>query len=305
LLVCLKLALEPRERSERSLVALGDLFASNTVAGSRVTGGAAEIWTDYQVHADGHTRILVRDLDLRQRQTGRLVQRLTELGTYRMMALLGLPPARDIAGELTQLEQQLAGLTERVTALQSADEERDLLESLTRLAARVEHAVASTNYRFSATRAYYRVIQRHLVELREERLPGLQTFAEFTERRLAPAVRTCESVADRLAALSTRVVRASDLLRTRIDIGIAEQNRDLLASMDRRARLQLRLQQTVEGLSIVVLSYYSIGLIGYLAKGLKRLGVPLDSDLVTGLAVPIVVAAVFIGMRLMRRRYKS
>jgi uncharacterized membrane-anchored protein len=177
-----------------------------------------------------------------------------------------------------------------------------LLEALTRLAARVEHVVARTNARFSATHAYYGLIQRSITQLRENRLPGLQTFDEFIERRLAPAVRTCESVADRLGALSTRVSRASDLLRTRIDIGIAEQNRDLLASMDRRAHLQLRLQQTVEGLSIVVLSYYAVGLIGYLAKGLKQAGMPLNTDLVTGIAVPVVVGAVCVGMYRLRRR---
>jgi len=171
------------------------------------------------------------------------------------------------------------------------------------LAARIEHVVSTTNARFSATHAYYGLIQRSIAQLRETRLPGLQTFDEFVERRLAPAVRTCESVAERLGVLSTRVSRASDLLRTRIDIGIAEQNRDLLASMDRRAQLQLRLQQTVEGLSIVVLSYYGVGLIGYLVKGVKQTGVPLNADLVTGIAVPVVIGLVFLGMRRLRRKF--
>jgi uncharacterized membrane-anchored protein len=243
--------------------------------------------------------VLVRDIDLRMRQTGRLVQRILDMESYRMMALLGLPPAREHGRELAQLDAELAALTGRINALRGTGEERELLEALTRLAARIEHVIAQTSARFSATRAYYGLIQRSIAHLREERLPGLQTFDEFVERRLAPAVRTC---GDRLAALSTRVSRASDLLRTRIDIGIAEQNRDLLASMDRRARLQLRLQQTVEGLSIVVLSYYGVGLVGYLAKGLKGAGVALDADLVTGIAVPVVIALVFAGMHRLRKR---
>ncbi len=300
-LVALKLAIEPQGLAERTLVDLGELFASNTVAGSRVAGGAADVWTDYQLH-DGYGWILVRDIDLRQRQAGRLVQRMLDMETYRMMALLGLPPAREHGQELVRLDGELADLTGRINALRDTGEARELLEALTRLAARIEHVVSRTNARFSATRAYYGLIQRSITQLREERLPGLQTFDEFVERRLAPAVRTCESVADRLSALSTRVSRASDLLRTRIDIGIAEQNRDLLESMDRRARLQLRLQQTVEGLSIVVLSYYGVGLVGYLAKGIKQAGVPLDADLVTGIAVPVVVGLVFVGMYRLRKR---
>jgi len=301
-MVALKLALEPQGLPARSLVELGTLFASNTVAGSRVTDGAADVWTDYQIHDDGYGWILVRDHDLRMRQAGRLVQRLLDMETYRMMALLGLPPARELARELAALDAELAALTGQIDALHGGGDERALLEALTRLAARVEHAEARTSSRFSATRAYDRLIQRGIAQLREQRLPGLQTFDEFVERRLAPAVRTCESAGARLGALATRVSRASDLLRTRIDIGIAEQNRDLLASMDRRAKLQLRLQQTVEGLSIVVLSYYGVGLVGYLAKGLKATGVPLDTDVVTGVAVPVVVAVVFAGMHRLRRR---
>ncbi len=301
-LVALRLAIEPQGSPERSLAELGALFASNTVAGSRVTGDGADVWTDYQIHDDGFGWVLVRDIDLRMRQTGRLVQRILDMESYRMMALLGLPPAREHGRELVQLDAELAALTGRINALRGTGEERELLEALTRLAARIEHVIAQTSARFSATRAYYGLIQRSIAHLREERLPGLQTFDEFVERRLAPAVRTCESVGDRLAALSTRVSRASDLLRTRIDIGIAEQNRDLLASMDRRARLQLRLQQTVEGLSIVVLSYYGVGLVGYLAKGLKGAGVALDADLVTGIAVPVVIALVFAGMHRLRKR---
>jgi len=302
-LVAIKLAIEPQGQAERSLVELGELFASNTVAGSRVTDGAADVWTDYQLHDDGFGWILVRDIDLRRRQAGRLVQRLFDMETYRMMALLGLPPAREHGRELAGLDGELADLTGQINALKDTGEERTLLEALTRLAARIEHVVSTTNARFSATHAYYGLIQRSIAQLRETRLPGLQTFDEFVERRLAPAVRTCESVAERLGVLSTRVSRASDLLRTRIDIGIAEQNRDLLASMDRRAQLQLRLQQTVEGLSVVVLSYYGVGLIGYLAKGVKQTGVPLNADLVTGIAVPVVIGLVILGMRRLRRKF--
>lgn len=301
-MVALKLAIEPQGLPERSLVELGTLFDANTVTGSRVTGGAADVWTDYQLHDDGYGWILVRDHDLRQRQAGRLVQRLLDMETYRMMALLGLPLAREHGRELARLDADLAALTGRINALQDSEAERALLEELTRLAAHIEHVVARTNARFSATRAYYGLIQRSIAQLREQRLPGLQTFDEFIERRLAPAVRTCESVGERLTTLATRVSRASGLLRTRIDIGIAEQNRDLLASMDRRARLQLRLQQTVEGLSIVVLSYYGVGLVGYLAKGLKQAGVALNVDLVTGIAVPLVVGLVFAGIYHRRRK---
>ena len=71
--------------------------------------------------------------------------------------------------------------------------------------------------------------------------------------------------------------------------------------MNRRARLQLRLQETVEGLSVVVLSYYLVGLLGYGFKAAKAAGVTVDTDLATGLAVPVVLAGVWFGVRRLRR----
>lgn len=164
---------------------------------------------------------------------------------------------------------------------QTNDEET--LAKLTDLAAQTEEMAASLNYRFSAARAYYRIVQARLGELREERIEGMQTIAEFLERRLAPAMRTCQNIGDRLEVLSKRVARANNLLRTRVDILLEAQNRDLLASMDRRVKLQLRLQQTVEGLSVAAITYYAVGLLGYLFKAIKDTGVPINDRVATGL----------------------
>jgi uncharacterized membrane-anchored protein len=87
-----------------------------------------------------------------------------------------------------------------------------------------------------------------------------------------------------------------------VEIARERQNQALLGSMDRRARLQLRLQQAVEGLSVAAISYYVAGLIGYLAKAVSALGVPLDADLAVGLALPIVLGALILSLRRMRRR---
>jgi uncharacterized membrane-anchored protein len=144
-------------------------------------------------------------------------------------------------------------------------------------------------------------VERRIGELREERLPGLQTFAEFTGRRLAPAMNTCRATAARLEALSERVARATQLLSTRVDIARSRQNGALLESMNRRAKLQLRLQQTVEGLSVAAITYYIVGLTGYAAKGLSAAGARLNPDLVMGLSIPVVLAAVTFGVRRLRR----
>ena len=124
-------------------------------------------------------------------------------------------------------------------------------------------------------------------------------------RRFTPAVATCTTVSQRLHDLSERVAQASGLLSTRVDIARERQNQSLLASMDRRAKLQLRLQQTVEGLSVAAVTYYVVGLVGYAVKGLKAGGLQLDTDLASGAAIPVVAALVAFAVHRARRRINA
>lgn len=280
---------------------LSRLFAGHQVIGSRVQGGAAEAWTDFRLHGDGFGRVLVRDHGLTPGQTGRLVQRLLEIETYRMMALLAFPLAREAVPKLSRIDDALSDIVARMAEGARDDDDRPLLDRLTRLAAECEQVSATTSFRLSAARAYDAIVRQRIEELREERIPGLQTIGEFMGRRLAPAMNTCRSTAERQDALAARVARAGSLLRTRVDIALEEKNRDLLRSMNRRARLQLRLQETVEGLSVVAISYYVVGLVGYAAKGAKAAGTPVDPDIAVLAALPLVVGLVWLGVRRLRR----
>jgi uncharacterized membrane-anchored protein len=281
---------------------LTKLFSVGNFAGSRVAGGAAAVWMDFAMDAAGYGRALVHDRTLRPSQAGRVVQRLCEIETYRMMALLAFPLAKSAGRELSGARDRLTPITNQLSEIAELADQRLLLDDLTGIWATVEKIAAATAYRFGATRAYYALVRRRIEELREQRIEGTQTLGEFMERRLTPAVRTCEAVAERVDRLSTRVARASDLLRTRVDIEVEAQNQKLLSSMERRARLQLRLQQTVEGLSVVAISYYLVGLVAYLAKAAKSRGLPLDADLIAGLAVPAVVLIVWLGVKRIRRK---
>lgn len=276
------------------------LFGGNALMGSGIAGGLAVALTDFRIHQDGFGRILVRDSGMSRRQAGRMIQRLLELDAYRMLALMALPLARELGPQLAAWEGQLVEITSAMTAAEEQDE--PLLERLTRLSAAIEASVSGTQYRFSAAAAYYELVERRIEELREERIQGLQTFEEFVERRLAPAINTVRWVAARQGSLSERVARASQLLSTRVDITRERQNQALLESMNRRAKLQLRLQQTVEGLSVAAITYYVVGLVGYGAKALKAAGVNVNSDLVTGLSIPVVAIAVALGVRHIRHR---
>ena len=280
-------------------------FDGNAIAGSEVADGAGVACTDFRTREDGFARVLLLDRSLTPNQTGRVLQRLFEIESYRMMALLALPIARRQSPRILAIERALAGLTDGI-ASGKADHDSDeaLLHELTRLAAEIESGLAASQFRFGACRAYADLVAARIAELRERRIPGLQTIDEFMTRRFRPAVATCQTVSQRLHDLSERVAQASGLLRTRVEIARERQNQDLLASMDRRARLQLRLQQTVEGLSVAAIAYYVAGLIGYIAKGGAAAGLPLDPEIAVGASVPVVVVLLYLGLRRMRRRLK-
>jgi uncharacterized membrane-anchored protein len=192
---------------------------------------------------------------------------------------------------LAQAEALLANIAARLDAKQGSDQE--LLDDLVALAAKVERTTAEHGYRFSATRAYDALVRERIVELRERPVHGTQTVGEFMQRRMGPAMATVAATAQRLAALSERVVRTSALLRTRVDIATEAQNQQLLEKLTRGQDLQLRLQSTVEGLSIAAISYYVISLLLYAAKALKLAGVPIQPELATGLMVPLVLGGVW------------
>jgi uncharacterized membrane-anchored protein len=275
-------------------------FDGNVLIGGAIAGGAATALTDLRIHADGFGRLWVADRGMTPRQAGRMLQRLLEIDSYRMLALLAFPVARQLAPFLSQREGELAQIAATLAGDAGSDESA-LLERLIRLEAEIEKAEAETHYRFSAAAAYHELVRRRIAELREERIQGLQTFQEFTDRRLVPAMNTCAAAAARLESLSQRVARATQLLSTRVDIARERQNAAVLESMNRRVKLQLRLQQTVEGLSVAAVTYYIVGLVGYAAKGLRAAGAGVDPDLAMGISIPVVAVLVALGVRQIRR----
>ena len=277
--------------------------AASDMVCCQVADGAASVLSDFKLH-QGFSRFVVIDQNLRRRQAGRTIQRLVEIDTYAMLALLTFPVAKEVSRLLAQSDENLRDVMRDMTADRTATDERHLLGQLTRLAAEVEESVSRTAFRFGAATAYYRLVQQRIEDLREIRVDGFPPISEFMDRRLSPAINTCKSVAARQQDLSSRIARKSALLRTRVDIALEQQNLELLAQMNRRAHMQLRLQETVEGLSVVVLTYYGSQLIQYLAKGTKEFH-HLSTDVITAISIPIIAGLVFWGSRKTRRKLLS
>lgn len=288
------------------------ILEGSVLVGSQVLQ-RGEVWTDFLIQADGFSRFIVKDQDFLDQQAGRIVQRLLEIETYRMMALLGLPHAQKAAPVLAVIENELVKLTAAMTLSggvstdvaqdgMDTDSEQILLRQIIDLAARIEKLSMENNYRFSASKAYFRLVQSRIEELREFRIEGVPTIGEFMERRLAPAMNTCEAIVRRQETLADRIAHTNDLLRTRVGIVQEQQNRKILQSMNTRAAQQLRLQQAVEGLSVAAITYYVAGLFQYAGKGLKAAGLQINPELLTGLLIPLIAGAVWMGLRRLHQR---
>jgi uncharacterized membrane-anchored protein len=286
------------QQSERAIAA----YDAGSLCYSLVEDGTAAIVTDFRQDGEGLTRMLVLDRGLSPARTGMLAQRLIEIETYRTLAMLGLPLAQTLSGKVRRIEDRLAALTEEMKS-RGERASAALLADLTDLAAQLEADAAASLYRFGASRAYDGIVQERLDALGEVAVPGYDTWAGFLQRRVAPAMRTCRSVEERQSSLSEKLSRATTLLRTWVDVEVEAQNRDLLASMNNRARLQLRLQQTVEGLSVAAVSYYVVGLVGYLAKGVLPSDSHIAPEYVTAASVPLAIIFVWWGVRRIRRSH--
>jgi uncharacterized membrane-anchored protein len=281
-----------------------DSFDPTSLCFSELDNGAAAAITDFRQDKDGLTRILLLEKGLTPARIGALAQRLIEIDTYRTLAMLALPLANSLSPQMRKIEDGLTMITQRMR--QEAKSESDqMLGEITALAAELEAGAAAGLYRFGASRAYNEIVEERIASLHEQPVAGHGSWGAFLQRRLAPAMRTCRSIEERQANLSRKLARATALLRSWVDLELQRQNSELLASMDRRARLQLRLQQTVEGLSVAAVSYYVVGLVSYIAKAGKEAGVPVDPVIVTGLSVPVVVFVIWQVVRRIRKRHSD
>ena len=276
-----------------------DWFVPESLAVSRVVDGAAVVAGDFRIDPAGHMRFAVFVAPgTGPRRVGRIVQRLCEIETYRAMSMLGLMRSRELSAKLNALDPKLSALVSGLDHAEPAPEVA--LHNLLTISAELESLAVQFSFRFGATAAYEAIVNQRIEVLREARIEGRQTFAEFMMRRYDPAMRTVKSAESRLKAMAERAERAAELLRTRVDVERSAQNQKLLESMDQRADLQLRLQRTVEGLSVVAISYYAVNLAAYLLEPAAHALHITHGALLAGL-VPVVVLGVWLMVRRIRK----
>lgn len=291
---------EMPEDESRVLDSVEGWFVPESLACSRIVDGAAIVAGDFRIDPAGHMRFAVFvKPGAGPRRLGRIITRLCEIETYRAMSMLGLMRARTLTQRLNALDPKLSTLVSGLDEIEQSPE--DALHQLLRINAELESLAVQFTFRFGATAAYEAIVHDRINALREDRISGRQTFAEFMARRYDPAMRTVKSAEERLRSMAERAQRAAELLRTRVDVERSAQNQQLLQSMDRRADLQLRLQRTVEGLSVVAISYYAVNLLAYAVYPLTD-AAGISKGVANAILTPLVVLLVWLALRRIQRK---
>lgn len=311
LLVATQLSVQS-SKFESSEEVLSTLFEKESLVSALLSEDEAHVWTDLRIHKSGFNRILLINNSMSAIKLGRNVQYLLDIATYRNMALLALPVAQEISHKIADIDDQLSALLGRIsdtdilrlTVAEAINVDSELHERLSELAMAIQLLNTQSSFRLNGSKAYYAIIKSRIMELDEHSVAGYQTIGEFIRRRLDPAMRTCDSIEKRLDDIAKRTARVVDLLRTRLDLTIEKQNHQLLGSMNDRARMQMNLQETIEGVSIAAITYYIVGLISYTTKSLAKLGLDIQPELVAGFTVIPVALTVWYGVKQVKKRIR-
>lgn len=288
------------------VTSIKDLAKQNSF-GKRIYGGTMRgdmlVQSTLEVDDENSITYAVMAKDKGPYELGRRIQRLFEVETYRIVALIGLPVARRMSGKLTELENELNTLISKLETDAQSDElpDKELFSQLSSLSGRVDNLRSESRFRFSASNAYFDIVDARMISLEETEHSDLQTISGFLRSRLEPARATIQSVERRQNTLTEDISRALTLLRTRIDIDMAEGNQALLKSLDGRYRQQLLISQAVEGLSSIAITYYAVGLLSYFLKAFEKSGqLPLSYTTILAFAVPVILFSVWFAIRRLR-----
>lgn len=272
------------------------LGADRDIVASAIGNSDAEIWSTFRFNESNATRFVLLNRNLNAFRTGRMVRRLLEIEDYRLMALLSLPMAQEAFAKCSRFEGELQSIMDSLD--KQPHQQQSLLKDLTRLSGDILDVSVKSGERFSATAAYSELVFARLAELREQHVNGFQRLGVFIERRFRPAVRFCAQANKRIENSATRAARASDLLRTSVQVDLEQQNVQLLASMENRAQVQIKLQEAVEGFSIVAISYYAISLYKLILENLAEFELVHHFKTVLLLSgIPLIILAVWFAIR--------
>lgn len=276
-------------------------FSANSLCLVSIDYGTAQLATDFVPDRDKFIRFEFAAGGLTPLRRAITLRRIIEVETYRTMALLALPLARETGPDLRAVETELTALVEGLSELTTTEDVQQRLHGLHDLSVRSGQISEKLGYRFAAAYAYGTILNSRLEKLREQTMGQGSSLSSFIGNRVDPALATCHAMDKRLAVLSDKLARAIEMLNVRISLDMQIQNKAVLETIAETAKSQFRLQHTVEGLSTIAITYYFLGILGYALEGpLAILG--WNKTWAISIAAPVALIGVWFALRAIRKR---
>lgn len=277
-------------------------FSLPSLCVANLEDGKAQVVTDFVPDTDGFTRFELAGGDLMPLRRSIIARRLLEVETYRNAALLGLPLARQLGPTLRACELELTALAEKLEDATTIETEQAALAALHGLSVRSSRLSEQLGYRFAACRAYGEILRTRLSGLREAPTTLGSSLGTYIGNRVDPALATCAAMEKRAGVLAEKIERAIGLLNVRIGLDLQIQNKSVLETIAQTGASQFQLQRTVEGLSVIAISYYLLGILGYLLAGLLE-SFHFEKAVAMSISAPLVIIVVWLMVRAVRRRH--
>lgn len=242
-------------------------FDNNYIVGSYMNDKKAKLYSDFRIDGNGYHRILMVNENLTRHQLGRSVQRVLDVESYRSMAMIGLFNNKEINSELDILNNELLQINRDFEIKKEINLE-EYYNKLTYIANRAHRLNNENKFRFQASNSYFPIINERLKELKLSTIDCIQPYDIYLNSRLNPAKRTSETTEKRLNETLQQMDRTANLIQTNVELDVKNSNNLLLDSMNKKTDVQIKLQKTVEGLSTVVLTYYSVTLFNHAITGI-------------------------------------
>jgi uncharacterized membrane-anchored protein len=168
-------------------------------------------------------------------------------------------------------------------------------------------------FKLSGAIPYESIVESNLSVFKEGPFKAFPTLSEYVRWRIAGVAKGYQQLLRRIEFLEKDFENLIAIIRTRVDLllesqnlTLQDQNLKILQNVDETTKSQALLQQTVEGLSVIVIAYYLSGLANYSFKGLEKTGWIQDASLATAIFVPVSVivsfALIYFGRIIIKKR---
>ena len=258
-------------------------FNNNYVAGSNLCNNKGSVFSDFKIDTNGYHRILLingdKNGEMSGHQLGRSIQRILDIESYRSMSMISFIKSKDINLNLDNISKNLIKINE-------LDNPNDKFFKLKNISDEINILNIRNKFRFQASKGYYPIIDDRFKELNFSKIEGIQPYEIYLNSRINPTKRITLATENRLNETLDIVNRSSILIKTEIELDIKKNSIALLDNMSKKKDIQIKLQKTVEGLSTIILTYYSVNLFNYLLKGFIVLNdMNLNNDVISSIVI--------------------